>query len=111
MPDKKAPEEKAGTAAPTSPTEADQAAIMARLAAAEERAAEAEKRAEMAEAAASEMAMNAAEDAPAIDAGEVVPVRCIVSNVHTSAGKIFMGDEALVPASDIPMLAGKVEPV
>lgn len=39
---------------------------------------------------------------------DLVTVECIVHNVWTSAGKLFRGDIAEIPASELPLLDGKV---
>lgn len=39
---------------------------------------------------------------------DMVTVECIIANVWTSAGKLLRGDIAEIPASELPMLDGKV---
>jgi hypothetical protein len=38
-----------------------------------------------------------------------VRVRCIYANIMTSAGKLREGDEAVIPAAEVPTLRGRVE--
>jgi hypothetical protein len=38
-----------------------------------------------------------------------VRVRCIFANIMTSAGKLREGDEAVIPAAEVPTLRGRVE--
>lgn len=46
--------------------------------------------------------------APQDVSDELVTVECIVHNVWTSAGKLLRGDIAEIPASELPLLDGKV---
>lgn len=38
-----------------------------------------------------------------------VRVRCILKNIWTSRGKLFEGDEAVIPAAEVSTLRGRVE--
>jgi hypothetical protein len=38
-----------------------------------------------------------------------VRVRCIHKNIWTTLGKLSEGDEAVIPAAEVPTLRGRVE--
>lgn len=43
------------------------------------------------------------------DPDRIVRVRCIHKNIWTSKGKLFEGDEADIPLSEVPLLRDRVE--